>query len=86
MSISKCRGGGAFRWRGRAGTAVIEPSCPPAAAPPLTAPAHLLYLTYRLINSMVQYNSPVDPLSATFAAGDPKYNDAADSGTFVIGK
>ena len=26
------------------------------------------------------------PLSATFAAGDPKYNDAADSGTFVIGK
>jgi hypothetical protein len=26
------------------------------------------------------------PLSATFAAGDPKYTDAADSGTFVIGK
>ncbi len=26
------------------------------------------------------------PLSATFAAGDAKYNGAADSGTFVIGK
>jgi len=26
------------------------------------------------------------PLSATFAAGDTKYNGAADSGTFVIGK
>jgi PKD domain/Bacterial Ig-like domain (group 3) len=26
------------------------------------------------------------PLTATFAAGDPKYNDSADSGTFVIGK
>ena len=26
------------------------------------------------------------PLTATFAGGDPKYNDSADSGTFVIGK
>jgi hypothetical protein len=26
------------------------------------------------------------PLTATFAAGDPKYNDSADSGTFVVGK
>ena len=26
------------------------------------------------------------PLSATFASGDAKYNGAADTGTFVIGK
>jgi len=26
------------------------------------------------------------PLSATFPAGDPKYNDSADSGTFAVGK
>ena len=26
------------------------------------------------------------PLTATFPVGDPKYNDSADSGTFVIGK
>ena len=25
-------------------------------------------------------------LTATFPAGDPKYTDSADSGTFVIGK